>query len=254
MSSQIGQIASNIDPTYPVPGVNQSSQGFRTNALATQNALNQAATEMNDVINKAIVSAPLTYGANTNINNFGSMINSNFITVDSALQVSNITASVSNAVPTLNFANTAVANIFITSGSPTTQTINISNFPNNGYSEMVLEVSAQSIPQFLNFSAITPGSTINRGGTISSFDTGNANLTLGSTQQHIIRLGSSDGVNWNISMNGYARARNGGPPNSVGVPGDVQGDIAVASGFIYVCNANYDGINPIWQRAALASY
>jgi hypothetical protein len=42
--------------------------------------------------------------------------------------------------------------------------------------------------------------------------------------------------------------------NSIGGPTDVPGKIVWDNGYVYVCVANYDGVNPIWKRATLGSF
>jgi len=49
-----------IDPNYPVPGVNNSSQGFRDNFSSIKVNLDTAATEITDLQNKVVVKSALT--------------------------------------------------------------------------------------------------------------------------------------------------------------------------------------------------
>lgn len=42
--------------------------------------------------------------------------------------------------------------------------------------------------------------------------------------------------------------------NSIGSADDRQGKVVWDSGYIYVCTADYDGVNPIWKRATLNSF
>ena len=55
-----------INTNYPVPGQNQSSQGFRNNFTAIVTNLNVAATEITDLQNNVVLKAAL---ANTTLNN-----------------------------------------------------------------------------------------------------------------------------------------------------------------------------------------
>ena len=57
---------SGIDANYPVPGINNSSQGFRDNFVSIKNNLNLAASELTDIQTKAVVKAALD---NTTLNN-----------------------------------------------------------------------------------------------------------------------------------------------------------------------------------------
>lgn len=54
MTSKITDHSVNIDATYPIAGVNQSSQGFRTNFDAAKRALTEAATEVSNLQLKKI--------------------------------------------------------------------------------------------------------------------------------------------------------------------------------------------------------
>ena len=38
------------------------------------------------------------------------------------------------------------------------------------------------------------------------------------------------------------------PATSVGATGDLAGMIAYATGYIYICDTDYDGVSDIWQR------
>jgi len=55
-----------IDVNYPVPGVNNNSQGFRTNFASIKNNLTVAGNEISDLQNKAVLKSALT---GTSLNN-----------------------------------------------------------------------------------------------------------------------------------------------------------------------------------------
>lgn len=40
------------------------------------------------------------------------------------------------------------------------------------------------------------------------------------------------------------------PLSSIGIEGDIAGDVSMDSNYIYRCVANYDGVNHIWKRLA----
>jgi hypothetical protein len=42
--------------------------------------------------------------------------------------------------------------------------------------------------------------------------------------------------------------------SSIGNANDIKGKIVWDSGYVYVCVANYDGVNTIWKRATLGSF
>ena len=49
-------------------------------------------------------------------------------------------------------------------------------------------------------------------------------------------------------------ARSYTPATADGVDGDLAGQVAWDGSYIYVCTADWDGINPIWLRAAVATW
>ena len=55
-----------INVNYPVPGVNNNSQGFRDNFAAIKTNLNTASTEITDLQNKVVLKQALT---GTTLNN-----------------------------------------------------------------------------------------------------------------------------------------------------------------------------------------
>ena len=67
-----------INVNYPVPGVNNNSQGFRDNFVAIKTDLNTAASEITDLQNKVVVKQALS-GYNVN-NDMANTIISNAVT------------------------------------------------------------------------------------------------------------------------------------------------------------------------------
>ncbi len=254
MSSQVNPAT--IDASFPVAGVNQPSQGFRSNFLAIFNAFSQYVTEMNDLINKSIVSAPLTYGGNVTVNNFGGMQNSNLAIYDYALvsaSANNISAS---SVLTVDISESSVYP-YILNQAGTTQTVNLINFPNLGYSEVILDITVNAAPQFINLATLSPSSVISTSGNIpiAGYNNLTANLCITNTSSPtIIKLASLDGVHWILSTSNFGAARTGAPGSAIGSFGDTKGMIAIGNNNIYVCNGNYDGTTHIWQYAALTSF
>ena len=55
-------------------------------------------------------------------------------------------------------------------------------------------------------------------------------------------IGSNDRINIAVSLT---------PVSSVGIDGDIAGDIAVDSNYFYYCTAAWDGSTNIWKRVAL---
>jgi hypothetical protein len=49
-------------------------------------------------------------------------------------------------------------------------------------------------------------------------------------------------------------ARATAPAAALGSTGDVAGMVAFDTDYVYICTANYDGANPIWNRAAFLTW
>lgn len=85
-----------IDANYPIPGQNNSTQGFRNNFAAIKNNLGIAGTEITDLQNNAILKAPL---ANTSLNNdMGNALISNASTLGFRSTTYNLGNALTNLV------------------------------------------------------------------------------------------------------------------------------------------------------------
>ncbi len=255
MSSQINPYT--IDSSYPVPGVNNSSQGLRSNFSAIQKNFQETQNEINDLINKVIVSAPLTYGSNSSINNFGGMYNSNLSLFDFGLKVWN-NGSISNPTTiSMDFSKGPVQLIQLTGSALQTQNINLINFPSLGYSEIFLIFSSTNTPQYINFSSLSPNSSFATHGNfpINGLNLSTGIYTLSTTYPITFKISSYDGLTWTIEIpSATASIRNYTPSSSIGASGDTQGALAYDSNYIYICNGNYDGTTHIWNRIATSAF
>jgi len=73
MASNINSL--NIDSTFPIAGVDNDSQGFRTNFKNIQTNIGYAKTEIEDLQNKAILKSALSGGGSVNNNMDGTLFN-----------------------------------------------------------------------------------------------------------------------------------------------------------------------------------
>jgi hypothetical protein len=259
MPSQIKP--NSIDATYPVAGVSQPTQGFRTNFLAIQNAFKETALELEDLVNKTIVSAPLTYGnSNVYINNFGGMNNSNLSLTayaDSIYDHGEISGS-----STIDVDMSAGTIHTFSLSTSSVQTINVENFPGLGYSKIVLSVTANATPQYIDFSTIygsvsaypqsTTGSDM-----LYAPQASNANLRLDSSYyNYLIDISSEDGTNWFVQIENPPEQMYvvSVPTTSIGSAGDCKGMVAYDYSYLYLCNGYYDGSTQIWRRIVLSTF
>lgn len=93
----MSQINTNgINVNYPVPGVNNNSQGFRDNFAAIKNNINTASTEITDLQNNVVVKSAL---ANTIVNNdMANTLISNALTRSFRASTYNLGNNISNSL------------------------------------------------------------------------------------------------------------------------------------------------------------
>lgn len=246
----------NIDPTYPVAGQNQSTQGFRSNFLGIQNNFIETQLELNDLTNKVIVSSPLTYGPNnSNINNFGGSPISNVAINNFGLTIQDHGSITSSQTETFDFAQGYYHKIDI-EGSGSSIVVNPVNFPNLGYSELVIDASTNDAPQYIDLSNLVSAGNVFIGSSCTTYDNSSNSFVLisSNTPYHIV-LGSIDGLNWEVSVkNNIGVATLYTPSSSIGSIGDTAGMMAYDSAFLYVCTGNYDGTSHIWKRIVLGTF
>ena len=85
-----------INVNYPVPGVNNNSQGFRDNFASIKNNLNTAGTEITDLQNKVVLKSAL---ANSTINNdMANTLISNALTRSFRASTYNLGGSISGTI------------------------------------------------------------------------------------------------------------------------------------------------------------
>lgn len=153
MSSQI--TPNSINQNYPVAGVDNNSQGFRDNFTSTKNNFTISAREINDLMDKVVVKAPLTYGSTpgaTN-NNFADEIVETAAFKDCSLvTATNGTISAPGTL-TVNYANGSFQTVIL-SGVSVTSTLAFSGFPPSGkYGEVRLRVYVNNITHTITLPA-----------------------------------------------------------------------------------------------------
>lgn len=144
MSSQI--TPNSINQNYPVAGVDNNSQGFRDNFTSIKNNFTITAREINDLMDKVVVKAPLTYGSTPSAtnNNFADEVIETAAFKDCSLvTASNGTISTAGTL-TIDYTDGSFQTVTL-SGSSVTSTLAFSNFPPSGkYGEVRLRVYVTS--------------------------------------------------------------------------------------------------------------
>lgn len=248
MASQI--TPNTIDGSYPIAGQDNNSQGFRDNFTSTVNNFVITAREINDLINKAVVTAPLTYGSSVGQNNLNELPLTGYVASDFSYGIAAHGAITTSG--TLNFDFSAgFIHTASLSGDSITSEITVSNRPTVGYSEIRILLTISVTTQVFNLASFTNINAPNVRGYSSTAKT----LSFNTAGERTLILGTLDGTNWDLTeFNSEAIAATYTPASSIGQVGDVIGAIAYDANFIYICSANYDGVTSIWRRSALTTF
>lgn len=235
-----------INVNYPVAGINNSSEGFRTNFSGIKNNLDTAGAEITDLQNKVIVKSALT-GITLN-NDMANTLISNALTLGFRATTFNLGNNLSGTV-----------SIDLTKGDVHYGTI--TDDISLQFSKWAPTGTQSSVQLILTVSNPTAGYTI----------TLPANVTNGMTTiENYVGNGSSGGVitvpngisllhfnfttincGTNIEIQPLDRPRNGlcvTAPSTAISPG-YPGQIAYDSGYVYVCIATNT-----WKRASLSTW
>lgn len=238
-----------IDGNYPVPGVNNNSQGFRDNFTSIKNNLNIAGTEITDLQNKVVVKQALTDVplnndmANTLISNaltlgfrattwpLGNDLSGNVL-IDLSkgdVQYGQVAAN-SNIV--LSFSNWA--------GTGTQSNVQVYINVQDSNSYITLPTLVDSSKTLLeNYSSNTVFAPYGVTELDYRFSTTNCGTTV--TVEPINRPEKATQLTVRT-------------PTNVGQRGDVAGTTCADSSYLYVCTGTYDGTTHIWKRISLSSF
>lgn len=240
MSSQIN--TNGIDVNYPIPGTNNSTQGFRDNFAQIKGQFNTAATEITDLQNKAVLKAALD---NTVLNNdMGNALISNASTSGWRATTYNLgNALAGTVVVDVNKADVQYGAI---TGNVVLQLGGWA--PTNTSSNVVLRLTYANANASIQLPSACVSSNNNYGVTLlENYEENNgfAILTQPANAEILeYRFSSLDCGN-TITVEPINRpyqttqvvSRNIPP---TGVPGDVLGDVAVDANYLYVCTGTFD--------------
>ena len=229
-----------INVNYPVPGINNSSQGFRDNFTAIRTDLNTAATEITDLQNNVVVKQALS---GTTINN------------DMANTLISNAATRGFRASTFNLGNAISGTLIINAslGDVQTGTINGNTSiqftgwaPSGTQSNVEVQLNVSNNLAVINFPVeVTNSNTLS---TIENFAPGTSNITTPyDVSQLDFRFSSIDCGN-TIIIEPYNRSRQSTQlqqrtPSPVGEPGDVAGTFSMdpASSIAFATCTAIDG-------------
>lgn len=246
----MSNIATNfINVNYPIPKVNNSSQGFRDNFSAIKSALTVASSELSDLQSKSVVKNGTTNDmANTLIKN---------------ASVRGFRRKIHN-LGTLNGQVT----VELTNGNVQVGTLGgnvvfkmIKWPPAGTYAELYLTVKltnsayAQNTIQFPIANVTT-----NSLKSIENYNPTTNTITFPANCNELQFKLVSENCGNSIDIELVNRPRKTSQIevaddfNAIGLEGDRVGDIRVDENYIYLCSNNYNGSTTIWKRIALAAY
>jgi hypothetical protein len=240
MSSQIN--TNGIDTNYPVPGQNNSSQGFRSNFSQIKNNINIASEEITDLQNKVLLKAALNDSvlnndmANTLISNASTkgfrsttynlgnalagtvIVDVNKADVHYGTITGNVTLQFGNWAPT-NTESTVSLRLAIANSDAVISLPNQVVSSNNNFGTTLIE----NYVKVGNTATITaPNNTDILEYTFTTLDCGNT-ITIAPTNRpyQSTQIISRD-------------------PPPTGQPGDVKGAVAIGTDYFYVCTDTFD--------------
>jgi hypothetical protein len=226
-----------INVNYPVPGINNNSQGFRDNFAAIRINLNTAGTEITDLQNKVIVKSAL---ANTTINNdMANTLISNALTRSFRATTLNLGGAISGVLS----VNVSLGDVQYGTIAANT-TIQFTGWaPTGTQSNVQLQLAVSNSQAVISFPAeVTYGvTTLENYANIANIST--VTVPYGVTQLDY-RLSSVD-CGTSITIEPYNNNRIASQvqqrsPAPTGFQGDVAGDVAIDANYVYVCTGTFN--------------
>jgi hypothetical protein len=245
-----------INVNYPVPGVNNNSQGFRDNFASIKNNLDIAGTELTDLQNKVVVKQALT---GTTINNdMANTLISNALTRGFRATTYNLGGALAGNV----LVDTSLADVQYGTVAANT-TINFGSWaPTGTQSSVQLRLGVSNPNAVITFSGNVAVSNNTGATTLENFVANGSSLTVtapyGVTEMDYLITTIDCGTNLYIEPLNRPRISTQvqqRTPAPTGFQGDLAGDVAVDSTYAYVCTGTFNsgGANTL-TRTATASY
>ncbi len=231
-----------INTNYPVPGENNSTQGFRDNFASIKTNLDTAGTEITDLQNKVVLKAALN----------GSTINN-----DMANTLISNAATRSFRATTYNLGNALSGTVLVNVAQADVQYGNVAGnvtlqfgswAPTNTESTLTLKLGVSNSSAVITFPSQVVASNNNFGGTLIENYVNVANtVTITAphdVQQLDFKLRTIDCGN-TITIEPINRPYQTTQvfkrtPLPTGFEGDVAGTVAVDEDYLYLCTGTYD--------------
>jgi hypothetical protein len=271
-----------IKTNYPVPGVNNDSQGFRDNFTSIKNNLDSAGTEISDLQSKVIVKSGLT-GATLN-NDMANTLISNALVKSFRASTFNLGNNITTSGSDVKLINVSQGDVQYGTITGDT-TINFGAWaPSGTQSNVQLILTVANTQATIKFPDTTIDSTGNivagmgfSARTLENYSSNVQNPTTSTVYTNTINvpkdafvvgggvaklqymISTEDcgttleihPINRNQKTNQITFGRT--PSSNVGVTGDKAGTMCADANFLYLCVGNYDGSTAIWKKIALAA-
>jgi hypothetical protein len=232
-----------INVNYPVPGINNSSQGFRDNFAAIKTDFNITATEITDLQNNVVLKQALT-GTTLN-NDMANTLISNTLTRGFRASTYNL----GNALSGVVIVNTSLGDVQYgtVAGNVTLQFTGWAPAGTQSNVQLQLAVSNSSaivsFPSEVSLTGSYGVETLENFANVANVPT--VSIPYGVSQLDYT-LSSIDCGN-TITITPYNRPRIDAQiqqrtPSPTGFPGDVAGTVSIDANYIYVCTASYNSI------------
>lgn len=241
-----------INVNYPVPGVNNNSQGFRDNFAAIRTNLNTAGTEITDLQNKVVVKAALD---NSTVNNdMANTLISNALTRSFRASTYNLGNALSGVVP----VNVSLGDVQYGTIAANT-TIQFTGWaPTSTQSNVQLQLTISNSSATISFPAEVTNGVTSLENYANVANTSTITIPYGVTEVDY-RFSTLDCGN-TITVEPYNNSRiisqiQQRSPAPTGFQGDVAGDVAVDTSYMYVCTGTFNsgGANTLVKSATVTT-
>lgn len=244
-----------INSNYPVPGINNNTQGFRDNFATIKTNLDTASTELTDLQSKVIVKSALS-GSSLN-NDMANTLISNALVKSFRATTYNLGNSLSGTV-TIDLTKGDVQYGTVSANT----TIQFAGWaPTGTQSNVQLQLNVSnanavvSLPNTVALTGTFGVETIENFANVANVPT----LTAPNGVSKMAFNFSTIDCGANVMIEPVNRPRKTTQisvrtPANIGSVGDRAGTTCVDSSYMYVCTGNYDGSTAIWKRISLSSF
>ena len=239
-----------INVNYPVPGVNNNSQGFRDNFASIKTNIDEAGTELTDLQNKVVVKQALT-GATLN-NDMANTLISNAVTRSFRASTHNLGGALSGTV----LIDASLGDVqYGTIKENSNITLQFGSWaPAGTQSNVQLRLNVNDSNSYINFTGTNVDVTKT---VLENYSPNTVFAPYGVTQLDYCFSTTDCGTT--IAVEPTNRPQKATQlvvrtPTAIGIKGDVAGTTCTDATYMYVCTGTYNGSTAIWKRISLSAF